>query len=110
MIVYALDLWHKQHLRIPTAADWANAAEDHPSYITVRRRFGSWNNAITAAGYRARSPGRPQLKPSQRGDKRLMAALAFSRDELDSEGASSVAQHALTSKSNPQTDQLDTKS
>ena len=56
-IIYAIDLWHRQHLETPSVEDWATAGENHPTYVTVMRRFGSWNNAIRAAGFRPRPPG-----------------------------------------------------
>jgi hypothetical protein len=59
MIVYAIDLWARRHLRPPTAGQWDRAGEDHPSRQTVQRVFGSWNAAIQAAGYVPRRPGRP---------------------------------------------------
>ena len=58
-IVYAIDLWHRRHLRAPTVSDWAKAGPDHPSYPTVMRRFGSWNAGIRAAGLKPRPPGHP---------------------------------------------------
>ena len=57
LILYALELWHRQHLRIPATDDWDRAGPNHPSRVTVMRRFGSWNTAIVAAGFRPRRPG-----------------------------------------------------
>jgi len=57
LIVYAIELWHRQHLRIPTTDEWDRAGVNHPSRVTVIRRFGSWNEAMAAAGFRARRPG-----------------------------------------------------
>lgn len=56
-IVYAMDLWHREHLRAPTLREWSYASENHPTYVTVMRRFGSWNKAIRAAGFRPLAPG-----------------------------------------------------
>ena len=57
-IVYAITLWHRKHSRPPTVCEWEQAGENHPSTMTVRRVFGSWNDAIHAAGYTPRPRGR----------------------------------------------------
>jgi Homing endonuclease associated repeat len=56
LIVYAIELWQQQHLRIPTTNEWVRAGTNHPSRVTVIRRFGSWNKAMAAAGFRPRRP------------------------------------------------------
>jgi Homing endonuclease associated repeat len=56
-IVYAIDLWHRRHLKTPTVADWESAGEDHPCRQTVQRVFGSWSAAMRAAGFRPRRRG-----------------------------------------------------
>lgn len=69
-IIYAIELWHRKHLRIPTTDEWDAAGPDHPSRVTVIRRFGSWNAAMEAAGFRPRRPGermRTSLRTSRRG-------------------------------------------
>jgi hypothetical protein len=65
LIVYAIELWHRQHLRIPTTDEWDRAGPNHPSRVTVIRRFGSWNAAMAAAGFRPRVPGQ-RRSPSVR--------------------------------------------
>jgi hypothetical protein len=57
LIVYAIELWHRQQLRIPTTDEWDRAGPNHPSRVTVIRCFGSWNAAMRAAGFRPRRPG-----------------------------------------------------
>jgi hypothetical protein len=57
LIVYAIDLWHRSHLRTPTVEEWETAGDNHPSRATVQRRFGSWSAAMRAAGFRPRSQG-----------------------------------------------------
>jgi hypothetical protein len=52
LIVYAIELWHRQHLRTPTTDEWDRAGPNHPSRVSVIRRFGSWNAAMAAAGFR----------------------------------------------------------
>ncbi|HVZ21533.1 MAG TPA: hypothetical protein VG871_10750 [Vicinamibacterales bacterium] len=65
-IVYAIDLWHRTHLSTPTRREWCTASEDHPSFDTVARVFGSWNAAIRAAGFRARRPGQRRAHSERR--------------------------------------------
>jgi hypothetical protein len=51
-ILAALRAWHAEHGRRPQARDFAHA-EDRarwPNPGTVARHFGSWNNAVRAAG------------------------------------------------------------
>jgi hypothetical protein len=57
MIIYAIDLWHRRHLRIPTVMEWHRAGPDNPCRSTVMRVFGSWNAAIEAAGFHPRAQG-----------------------------------------------------
>jgi Homing endonuclease associated repeat len=57
LILYAIELWHRQHLRIPTTDEWDRAGANNPSRVTVIRTFGSWNAAMAAAGFRPRGPG-----------------------------------------------------
>ncbi len=64
-IAYAIDLWHRRHLRTPTAAEWEQAGPNHPSRQTVLRRFGSWNAAIRAAGFRPRAQGQPRSRAAR---------------------------------------------
>ena len=59
-IAYAIELWHRRHLRTPTVAEWECAGADHPCRHTVQRVFGSWNAAMRAAGFRARRQGQPK--------------------------------------------------
>jgi hypothetical protein len=56
-IAYAIDLWHREHLRTPTVDEWEAAAPNHPCRQTVLRAFGSWNAAMQAAGFRPRGRG-----------------------------------------------------
>lgn len=77
-IVYAIELWHRKHLRIPTTDEWDAAGPDHPSRVTVIRRFGSWNAAMAAAGFRPRRPGerrRASLRPVGTPDRRFRVRL-----------------------------------
>lgn len=61
-IIYAIDLWHRQHLRPPTAREWELAGDRHPSAATTRRVYGSWNAAVQAAGFRPVGPGQRRVR------------------------------------------------
>lgn len=61
-ILRAIDAWHRSHLRAPSARDWWNAGDGHPSHWTVRRAFGSWNAALSAAGMRTRARGEVRVR------------------------------------------------
>jgi hypothetical protein len=57
-IIYAFQLWHRQHARVPFAHEWERAGENHPSRHTVARVFGGWNAGIVQAGFSPRPRGR----------------------------------------------------
>jgi hypothetical protein len=59
-IVYAIDLWHRAHLKTPTVAEWETAGREHPCRHTVQRVFGSWSAAMRAAGFKPRRRGEPK--------------------------------------------------
>jgi hypothetical protein len=62
-ILQAIDA-HARHLgRPPKSREWGRGTAEHPSVVTVRNRFGSWNEALRAAGLPIREPvaARPQL-------------------------------------------------
>jgi len=50
-IVGAIQAWVDAHGNPPSRADWLNASGTHPSRDAVTRMFGSWSNALLAAGY-----------------------------------------------------------
>lgn len=54
LIVAAIRGWQERHGQPPRKLEWRNAAPDHPSSRTVIERFGTWNTAITAAGFTPR--------------------------------------------------------
>lgn len=49
-IIQALHQWAETHGGPPDAKEWEKGG-DHPSYATVRNHFGTWANALAAAGY-----------------------------------------------------------
>ncbi len=48
-ITKALEDWATQHGRAPTWSEWKTAGPEHPCSCTVRKRFGSWREALEAA-------------------------------------------------------------
>jgi hypothetical protein len=66
-IVYAMGLWARRHSRAPFMSEWDQAGENHPSRQTVSRVFGSWNEAMVAAGFNPRPRGRPCRSVDEEG-------------------------------------------
>ena len=60
---YALDRFHRRHLRTPTLRELRAGVEDMPSFATIKRLYGNAGNMLRYHGYRVRSagaqPGRP---------------------------------------------------
>lgn len=66
-VVAAIQAWTAEHGRPPTATDWNSAMaraasrperpDDFPPVATVQREFGSWANAVEAAGFDRPRPG-----------------------------------------------------
>jgi len=67
-ILDGLSRWVGEHDRVPTQDDWHYAKPWHPSEGTVRKKFGSWNAMLVAAGY----------PPNQRGGR----PRGFTRTEI----------------------------
>lgn len=57
VILRALREFAEKHGRSPTHAEW-EVSRLRPNVITIRRRFGSWNEALRQAGLRVRQPKR----------------------------------------------------
>jgi hypothetical protein len=57
LIAYALDRFHRRHLRTPTIDELRRGVADMPSYATIRRRYGSAGAMLRAHGYRVRQRG-----------------------------------------------------
>lgn len=59
-IVELIQEWAKEYGEPPKVNDWRIIkGTPWPSYITVIRYFGSWDEAIMSAGFLARGRGRP---------------------------------------------------
>src|SRR5262245_31349547 len=52
--IHAFQAWQRRHGETPIYRDWQKATLDHPGYTTVKRLFGTWHNAVTAAGLQPR--------------------------------------------------------
>jgi hypothetical protein len=64
-IVAALQAWEREHGSIPTTKDWEHANDGAwPSAYITKVRFGSWGDAIVAAGF---------PKPSRGGRRRSLS-------------------------------------
>src|SRR5262245_33743200 len=53
-IVEAIRAWNTCHGALPTTTDWQRTGPGRPTAHVVQRRFGTWNHAIRAAGFRPR--------------------------------------------------------
>lgn len=56
-IVEAIQRWADEHGQPPRVSDWNRASVDHPTYQSAVEKFGSWNAAIQAAGFKPRPAG-----------------------------------------------------
>lgn len=54
LIVAAMRDYYVRTGTVPTVGSWTKAAPEHPAALTVRKRFGTWNAAIDAAGFYSR--------------------------------------------------------
>lgn len=57
-ILQAIRDFNAEHGRPPKSTEW-QVPGDHPNTRTVSRQFGSWKNAIEAAGFARSNRGRP---------------------------------------------------
>ncbi len=86
-ILDAIHRWHAEHGEPPRSGDWRRLSDEHPSTSTVKVRFGSWANAIEAAGFPrpkrgVSRPPRPTPAPeAESGDP--AAAPAVEADPVD---------------------------
>ena len=58
-IIAALQTEAAQTGEPPTRQGWDKASPEHPAARTVYDMFGSWPNALRAAGFIPRKPGKP---------------------------------------------------
>ncbi len=57
LVAYALDLYHRRHLRIPTVRELRAGIDDLPSHATIRRMYGCASAMYQRHGYRPRRRG-----------------------------------------------------
>jgi hypothetical protein len=72
LVAYALDRYHRRHLRMPTVREIRAGVEGLPSHATIRRRYGCVTRMYEHHGYRARARGgqpgrRTNLARDERG-------------------------------------------
>lgn len=72
-IVAALDRWANEHGTPPKAREWMASGPWWPSHRSVLNRFGSWNAAMTAAGFLPRGPYGVRLKRTAERSRLLSA-------------------------------------
>ena len=53
-VIAAIQQWVTRHADIPSMADWTRARPPFPAAVTACYYFGSWNAAISAAGFTPR--------------------------------------------------------
>lgn len=63
LVGYALDVFHRKHLRTPTVRELRAGVDGLPSHSTIRRLYGNASTMLRAHGYRVRrhggQPGHP---------------------------------------------------
>jgi len=57
LVGYALDVFHRRHLRTPTVRELRAGVEGLPSHSTIRRLYGNASTMLRVHGYRVRSHG-----------------------------------------------------
>lgn len=56
-IICAIQRWAAQYGEPPHSKLWKRAVPGYPNSATVKYHFGSWNEAIAAAGFKPRPRG-----------------------------------------------------
>lgn len=57
LVLEAIRNWVALHGDIPRVDDWKRPTDEHPTSTTVVHYFGSWNDAMVAAGFTPRPSG-----------------------------------------------------
>jgi len=56
-VAYALDVFHRRHLRTPTVQELRHGVDGLPSHATIRRMYGCAGRMYRTHGYRVRAAG-----------------------------------------------------
>src|SRR5579872_2655686 len=56
-VAYALDRFHRRHLRTPTQREIGQGVEELPSLSTIKRLYGTTGQMLRYHGYRVRPRG-----------------------------------------------------
>ena len=71
LVGYALDLFHRRHMRTPTVQELRRGIDGLPSHATIRRMYGCVGVMYRTHGYRVRPPGgQPGRKSGLARDER----------------------------------------
>jgi hypothetical protein len=83
LIAYALDRFHRQHLRTPTLRELRAGIPDLPSHGTIKRIYGGHGKMLLYHGYKVRSCGAQPGHPCtlERGARGRFLARSFHRAE-----------------------------
>jgi hypothetical protein len=57
LVAYALDRFHRRHLRTPTLRELRAGIDDLPSHGTVKSLYGTFTAMVSRHGYEPRRPG-----------------------------------------------------
>jgi hypothetical protein len=57
LVGYALDRYHRRHLRVPTVRELRAGIDELPSHATIRRMYGCVSAMYQRHGYRTRKRG-----------------------------------------------------
>ena len=92
LVAYALDRFHRRHLRTPTVRELKHGVPGLPSHATIRKRYGNASNMLKAHGYAVRprggQPGHPCWWTARDERGRIVSRSAV----LDSQASTAAAQ------------------